>query len=70
MLRIHFVRCCNDVAELHNGKQIEFEEQVFNIYPVYNRKPVATIIKNVRDWVFLCKFQDEVWPQDRNVRRC
>lgn len=54
-------------AELQNGKQIEFEEQVFNIYPTKGRKPVATIVRNIRDWVFLCKFQDEVWPEDRKV---
>lgn len=56
-------------AELFNGKQIEFGEQVFDVYPSLNRKPTATIIRNVKDWVFECKFHTDVWPQDRKVRR-
>jgi hypothetical protein len=66
MMRMNILVCFKD--ELHNGKQIEFEEQVFNVYPMYNRKPVATIIKHVQNWEFLCKFHDEVYPQDRRVR--
>lgn len=54
-------------SELTNGLHIQFHEQFSNIYPALNRKPVATVLKHVREWVYLLKFHDEVWPEDREI---
>lgn len=54
-------------SELTNGLHIQFHEQFNNIYPALNRKPVATVLKHVRGWVYLLKFHDEVWPEDREI---
>lgn len=54
-------------SELTNGLHIQFHEQFNNIYPVLNRKPVATVLKHVREWIYLLKFHDEVWPEDREI---
>jgi len=54
-------------SELTNGLHIQFHEQFNNIYPALNRKPVATVLKHVSEWVYLVKFHDEVWPEDREI---
>ena len=53
--------------QLTNGLQLQFLEQIQQIYPVLNRKPVATVIKHIKDWIYLLKFHDEVWPENREI---
>jgi hypothetical protein len=54
-------------SELTNGLHIQFHEQFNNIYPALNRKPMATVLKHVKEWIYLLKFHDEVWPEDREI---
>eukprot|EP00598_Pedospumella_elongata_P005778 CAMPEP_0184983224 /NCGR_PEP_ID=MMETSP1098-20130426/12522_1 /TAXON_ID=89044 /ORGANISM="Spumella elongata, Strain CCAP 955/1" /LENGTH=528 /DNA_ID=CAMNT_0027507031 /DNA_START=99 /DNA_END=1685 /DNA_ORIENTATION=+ len=65
LMRSNLLVCYKD--ELRGGIQIQFEEPMFNIYPTNSRKPTATILRHVRDWIYLCKFHTDVWPQDRQV---
>ncbi len=49
------------------GLQIEFTKGVFNNYGWEGNAPKGTIIKYVKDWIYIIRFQEEVWPRDREV---
>lgn len=53
-------------AELIDGRQIEFQVPVLNIF-TSDRKPKATILRCCKGWRYLCRFHAEVWPKEREV---
>lgn len=55
------------MADLGIGAQIEFPGPIFNDYGSEINHPRAVVIKHVKDWLYICRFQEEVWPRDRKV---
>lgn len=50
------------------GRQVEFPLPIFDVYPSANtRSPRGVIVEKVKDWQFVIRFHDEVWPKQRIV---
>lgn len=56
------------LVELNSGTRIEFQQPLLTVYgSTQNRKPTATILWPIRNWKFRMRFDEEVWPRERDV---
>ena len=54
-------------VDLTPGRRVRFNEPMFHVWPSQHRTPTATVVRQVRDWVYILRLDEDVWPKERQI---